>query len=131
MDFKDELAGVVEANREEIESELELSRSAMLRATGEATDHQARMLTLQGLLNLTNSAAPDVVRRHSLYDAMIEVIQDSPLQMLRASDIANEINRRHLYRMGDGRPVEAQQIRVRVGKRPDLFVRDGTFIKLA
>jgi hypothetical protein len=33
--------------------------------------------------------------------------------------------------MRDGRPVEAQQIHARVGQYPHLFIREGTFIKLA
>ena len=41
------------------------------------------------------------------------------------------INSQRLYRMRDGRPVEAQQIHARVGQYPHLFIREGTFIKLA
>jgi hypothetical protein len=33
--------------------------------------------------------------------------------------------------MRDGRPVEAQQIHARVGHYPNLFAKEGTFIKLA
>jgi len=32
--------------------------------------------------------------------------------------------------MRDGRKVEAQQIHARVGHYPELFEREGTFIKL-
>lgn len=49
---------------------------------------------------------------------------------MRAADLAKEIDRCGLYRMRDGRPVEAQQIHARVGHYPDDFGRDGTFIKL-
>lgn len=49
---------------------------------------------------------------------------------MRAVDLAAEIDRRKLYRMRDGRPVEAQQIHARVGNYPHLFTRNGTFIRL-
>ena len=61
---------------------------------------------------------------------MTVVINDSHVRMLRASDLASEIDRRGLYRMRDGRPVEAQQIHARVGQYPHLFEKEGTFIKL-
>jgi hypothetical protein len=66
----------------------------------------------------------------TLHAAMRKVLQDSPVGMMRAADIASEIERHRLYRMRDGRPVEAQQIHARVGQYPDDFRREGTFIKL-
>lgn len=50
---------------------------------------------------------------------------------LRAGDLAARINSRRLYRMRDGRPVEAQQIHARVNNYSDLFEKEGTFIRLA
>ena len=42
-----------------------------------------------------------------------------------ASELAAQIDHRGLYKMRDGRRVEAQQIHARVGHYPDLFGRDG------
>jgi hypothetical protein len=62
---------------------------------------------------------------------MAEVLRSAPAGMLRAGDLAAGIERRRLYRMRDGRPVEAQQIHARVGHYPHLFAKEGTFIRLA
>ena len=66
----------------------------------------------------------------TLHDAMEVVLRDAAHGM-RAGDLASEITRRRLYRMRDGRPVEAQQIHARVGNYPHLFKKVGTFIHLA
>jgi hypothetical protein len=66
----------------------------------------------------------------TLHEAMREVLQTAPLRMMRAQDLAAEIDRRRLYRMRDGRAVEPQQIHARTGNYPNLFEREGTFIKL-
>jgi hypothetical protein len=65
-----------------------------------------------------------------LHDAMIEVLQSTPERMLRAGDLAAEINRRRLYQMRDGRPVEAQQMHAHLGQYPHLFAKEGTYIGL-
>lgn len=70
------------------------------------------------------------VGRLTLHAAMRLVLRDAPNQMMRPADLAAEVHRRGLYRMRDGRPVEPQQIHARVGNYPDLFARDGTFVKL-
>jgi hypothetical protein len=49
---------------------------------------------------------------------------------MRPVDLAAEINRRGLYRMRDGRPIKTQQIRTRTGNHPEMFERDGAFIRL-
>jgi hypothetical protein len=66
----------------------------------------------------------------SLHEAMVQVLRAAPYRMLRAGDLAAEINAQRLYRMRDGRPVEAQQLHARVGQYPHLFTKEGTFIKL-
>jgi hypothetical protein len=50
---------------------------------------------------------------------------------MRAGDLAAQVNGRGLYRMRDGRPVEAQQIHARVGQYPHVFNKQGTFITLS
>jgi hypothetical protein len=66
----------------------------------------------------------------TLHEAMAAVLQTAPQRMMRARDLATEINERRLYWMRDGRPVEVRQIHARVGHHPHLFVREGTLIKL-
>jgi len=87
---------------------------------------------LEGVLELARAGGADdpAPASMTLHEAMREVLQAAPMRMMRAHDLAAEIDSRHLYRMRDGRAVEPQQIHARTGNYPDLFEREGTFIKL-
>lgn len=60
---------------------------------------------------------------------MAEVLEIARERRLRASDLATAIERRGLFKMRDGRPIETQQIHARVGHYPAMFTKEGTFIK--
>ncbi|WP_248580836.1 hypothetical protein [Nocardioides sp. InS609-2] len=68
--------------------------------------------------------------RTTLHEAMRKVLQTAPGRRMLAAELAAHIDRRGLYKMRDGRRVEAQQIHARVGHYPELFEREGTFINL-
>ncbi|MBN9327309.1 hypothetical protein [Cellulomonas sp. 73-145] len=89
---------------------------------------ETRVASMQFLLSLVDAPAEAV--RTSLHEAMRTVLQSTPGHVMPAVELAREINRRGLYRMRDGRPVEAQQIHARVGNRDD-FVRTPRGIGLA
>ncbi len=94
---------------------------------------ERQVAALEALLALAEEPendTPSGPRALTLHEAMTEVLKDEPGEMLRANDLAMEINRRQLYRMRDGRPVEPQQVHARVGHYGHLFTREGTFIKL-
>lgn len=133
--YQDDVRRVVLARYEEIAGDLELARKALRRARAE-TDELLRTVThLEGLLAHAEEASAERATPASppttLHEAMVEVLKDCQGGMMRANDLAAEINRRRLYRMRDGRPVEAQQIHARVGNYPHLFEKEGTFIKRA
>lgn len=130
--YLEDIRRVAAAHREELEGDLDQARHALQKHDQEGADLQRRVESLEWLLEIAvdEDDRPEPIRL-TLHDAMARVIQEAPQQMLRAGDIAREINRQRLYRMRDGRPVEAQQIHARVGQYPHLFVREGTFIKLA
>jgi hypothetical protein len=103
------------------------------RARSEVTQLERQVVFLESLLGLPDGqkGGPDEgATQLTLHQAMVAVLKSEPSRMLRAGDLAAEINRRRLYRMRDGRPVEAQQIHARVGHYEHLFTKAGTFIKL-
>lgn len=59
----------------------------------------------------------------TLHEAIILVIS-SVQKQLTCSEVANEINRKHLYIKRDGSFVEASQIMARINKYPHLFQKD-------
>ena len=131
MGYLADVGRVVSANAEELRGDLDRAMHALHRSSAETAELERQVKSLQALLEL---AADGVTAQDhqglTLHEAMRAVLTDASLGMLRAGDLAAEINRRGLYRMRDGRPVEAQQIHARVGHYSHLFTREGTFIKL-
>lgn len=132
MDYIAQIRDVASANLEELLGDLDQAKHALRRARGELGELERRVAAFEHLVELARSdESPAEPAGLTLHEAMAHVLQADPHGMLRAGDLAAEINSRHLYRMRDGRPVEAQQIHARVGQYPHLFIREGTFIKLA
>ena len=132
MDYWEDVCRVAQVHREEIESDLDRARVELRRVQAEAQEAQRRVATYQQLLELadtgeTRSAPTEGL---TLHEAMAQVLRGVPEGMMRAGDLAAEINRLRLYRMRDGRPVEPQQVHARVGHYGHLFTKEGTFIKL-
>lgn len=134
MTYQEAVAEVVVTYRDEIEADLTAARQALERSRARFAEDSRRVESYEALLAFdTDEFEPGDAgsgEKLTLHVAMRRVLEDAPNHMLRAVDIATEIQRRALYRMRDGRPVEAQQIHARVGHYPDDFGREGTFIKL-
>ncbi|MGH8545465.1 MAG: hypothetical protein ACREX3_17930 [Gammaproteobacteria bacterium] len=132
MSYRMEIGQVAAANVEELNADLDQSRHALKRARAEVHHLERQVTSLEALLELARQDDSDEPGPPglTLHAAMAAVLRDVPEQMLRAGDIAAEIDRRGLYKMRDGRPVEAQQIHARVGHYPHFFTKVGTFIKL-
>ena len=102
---------LLEAARAELE-ELDERREELLEEIGAA----------ETWLSGGSGGAIEVPGQTTLHEAMSTVLRAGGRPM-RAPEIAEEINKRHLYRMRDGRPVHPQQIHARVYHYPQLFTR--------
>jgi hypothetical protein len=134
MVFEAEVRSVVAAHLDEVVADLDHARRDLAHHRREVLELERRVARLEGLLALaevdSSGVVGDVSDGLTLHEAMVVVLRDAA-HGLRAGDVAAEINRRRLYRMRDGRPVEAQQIHARVGNYGHLFKKAGTFIELA
>lgn len=132
MSYSKDITRVVTARREEIEDDLMMSRRIRDRATVDLGEAQRRVAAFEALLSFAENSEAErsAPEKMTLHAAMRKVLEDAPAGMMRAGDLATEIDRRKLYRMRDGRPVEAQQIHARIGHYRDDFSKEGTFIKL-
>jgi hypothetical protein len=131
MTYQARMIELVNERREELEADLTHARTRRDAALAEVAAIERQIGMLEGLLALV--AFPeraDEGERVTLHAAMAKVLSTTPNRMMRAGDLAAAIERKGLYRMRDGRPVEQQQIHARVGHYPQLFAREGTFIKL-
>lgn len=126
------IAEIVKDHRKEIEEDLAAARARVSDLDAELTESQWRVAVLEGLLAMSPGRAPERAERvtMTLHDAMAKVLSTAPDRMMRAGDLARAIDQRGLYRMRDGRSVEATQIHARVGHNPHLFAKEGTLIKL-
>lgn len=132
MAYLPDIREVVTANVDEIRGDLDRTRVALRHARSEVSELERRVASFEGLLELIDqtSVTSGDGSGMTLHAAMVHVLRSSPDGMLRAGDLAAEIDRSGLYKMRDGRPVESQQIHARVGNYPHLFTKVGTFIKL-
>ena len=131
MSLDDDLTAVVSRHAQELRSRIDRDRHQLEEQRAEAAELERRLTAEEWLLE--SSAEPPPTRqtlRFSGHGAMAEVLRTAPQYKMRPVDLAAEINLRDLYRMRDGRPIEKQQIHARVGNYPDMFERDGAFIKL-
>jgi hypothetical protein len=131
MEYEQEVRAVAQAHFDEIVGDLDRARHDLAKRRGETAELERRIAQLESLVALVQPDAGDSSDDGmTLHEAMREVLKSAP-GGLRAGDLAAEINRRRLYRMRDGRPVEAQQIHARVGSYGHLFRKVGTFIVAA
>lgn len=133
MAYMEDVKAVATAHADQLRGDLDHARSRLRQARAGAAEMERQVAALEALLALAEEPendTPSGPRALTLHEAMAEVLKDEPGEMLRANDLAMEINRRQLYRMRDGRPVEGQQVHARVGHYGHLFTREGTFIKL-
>lgn len=132
----DDIRSVAASRRDEIEADLDRARRALVRNAEERAELERARAFAERLLGLLDDGDQSEVTRTTasgltLHEAMAQVLREAPAGMLRAGDLAAEVNRRQLYRMRDGRPVEPQQIHARIGHYGHWFEKEGTFIKVA
>jgi len=134
MGYQEEVASVVSARRDELESDLAAAKRIVESLRAQLGEAERRVNSYEALLafDADDARSPgEVPIGHvTLHVAMQMVLKDAPNNMMRPADLAAAIHARGLYRMRDGRPVETQQIHARVGNYESLFEREGTFIKL-
>lgn len=131
MSLEDDLADVVSRHEDELRSRIDRDRRLLEEQRAQVAQIERRLAAEQWLLG-SLADQPPTTQELSLtaHDAMAEVLRTAPQHKMRPVDLAAEINRRGLYRMRDGRPIETQQIHARAGNYANMFERDGAFIKL-
>jgi hypothetical protein len=117
----DEFDRALSANHEALRRALPLAEKELAALTTRQHELQEKIRNARLVLGLSDNAGGDD-RQLSLREAMIAVLQPHP-DGLSAPAIADEIERRDLYRRGDGRPPGYGQVHNRVSHHPDQFVR--------
>ena len=127
----DDLKDMASRHTQELRSRTDRDRRLLEERQAEVTEIERRLAAQEWLLKLLGEQPPMREEQHfSGHAAMAEVLRTAPQYQMRPVDLAAEINRRGLYTMRDGRPIETQQIHARAGNYPDMFERNGPFIRL-
>jgi hypothetical protein len=124
----DRLTEALERNRDEV-------RTALEEAQAELEQLEQRRAELDRLIARARAALGEETRVEErgdlkLHEALELVLSKSKTDGMGVGDLALEINRRNLYRMKDGRPVEASQIHARVSNYKHLFEKNGSIVRL-
>jgi hypothetical protein len=134
MSYLDAIAQLASEHRPQIESALAEARLVRDQAESALVNAEQEVTTLEAILAMrsptTTTQPTEHVKRLTLHEAMRKVLQSTPGRRMLAADLATAIDRRGLYKMRDGRPVEAQQIHARVSHYGHMFERDGQGIRL-
>jgi hypothetical protein len=131
MSLDRDLTDVVSRHARELRARIDRDRHLLAERQVETAELERRLAAEEWLLESSPEQAPtQETSRLTAHGAMAEVLRTAPQYKMRPVELAAEINRRGIYRMRDGRPLETQQIHARVGNYPDMFERDGAFIKL-
>lgn len=134
MSYQEEVAKTVLSNKVSIEGDLQSARLNFEASKSDCLKWERAVVGLEALLTFERDADYDSTgasgEKMTLHVAMQRVLETAPKRMMRAGELAAEVERRRLYRMRDGRAVEPQQIHARAGNYPEVFTREGTFIKL-
>lgn len=118
------LERALEARRLDIEDALESARS-------ELEDLRQRETYLLSIISQAEEAlGKDVDERLTLHEAMVRVLQERSGDWISTRDLADEINRRELYRKRDGSPVESNQIHARAKNYEHLFEKSQQQVRL-
>lgn len=85
----------------------------------------------QAEASLATGGAPVADReRLTLHDALALVLRDGGNAWMTARQLADEVNRRGLYRKRDGSRLEVNQVQARTNNYAALFEREGVNIRL-
>jgi len=66
----------------------------------------------------------------TLHEALVQILRDNGNKPMTARSLADEVNRRGLYRTRDGSQVQVNQIHARTANYQDVFQKDSSLICL-
>lgn len=121
----DRLSGALERNISEIETGLQA-------AYQERDELHERERELTALIERAETAlgCKRTQRILTLHEAMAVVLQDAGNEWMTTRDLADEVNRRNLYRKRDGSPVESNQIHARAKNYSHMFEKERQLVRL-
>lgn len=125
------------ANRAEVERELRNAEAELEalhsreHALETAITRARYLLGVEELPAVAQAASSSSAASHvPLHDALVQILRYNDNQPMTARELAEEVNRRQLYRKADGSPVDIGQVHARVHNYDRLFKREGGRIRL-
>jgi hypothetical protein len=126
------------ANQAEVERELARAQQELDQLRARERELEELIMRARYVLGLdrmptlpmADGPALHVRQRLTLHEALVRILREHENGAMTAPELADEVNRKRLYRMGNGSAVEVGQIHARVHNYDRLFVREDGKIRL-
>lgn len=118
MEHRNSISEVRERVRPEVEAALDRARRELQGLDIRRRELLGEIESAEGFLGLEEDGGDDPM---TLHEAMVAVLKE--WQQSRVTKLADEIEKRGLYRRKNGKPVDAHQLHSRINRYQDLFVR--------
>jgi hypothetical protein len=126
------LDDALERSREMIEGALADAHAELEGIEARRNELLAKIAEAEAMLRGPGSSPPLAAGAGTLtlHDAIARVLEDNGNEWMTARELADEVDRRGLYRKRDGSKVEVNQVHARTHNYGDLFEKDGARIRL-
>jgi hypothetical protein len=130
-----ELSGALERSRELIEHALTEARAELASLDERRAELLEQIAQAEAIVAREPAAQVPAPPAHlattmTLHEALARVLEDTGNEWTTARELADDVNRRGLYRKRDGSPVEVNQVHARTNNYTQLFEKDGPKIRL-
>jgi len=118
----DQLRAALLANKDAVAAAISQAEAELARCQQRCEELAALIERARLVLDLDHPTDVEPLSRMTLHQAMGVVLAEHH-EGLRARALAEEVNRRRLYRRKDGRPIDPVQVHARAGAYTSLFAR--------
>jgi hypothetical protein len=125
---------------EHLKEALAMSQTALQTALAEAQTELEELRAREGQIELlieqaeaalkAASAEGDAEGRLTLHQALEQILRENDNRWMTVRELADELNRRGLYRKKDGTPVEPNQVHARAKNYNKVFEKSGSRVRL-
>jgi hypothetical protein len=111
-------------------------RTGLVEARAELEELHARQAEIESLIAQAEAALrgaeadSEPEGRMTLHEALEQILRENDNGWMTVRELADEVNRRGLYRKKDGTPVEPNQVHARAKNYDQIFEKSGSRVRL-
>jgi hypothetical protein len=111
-------------------------KAGLVEARAELEELSARQAEVEALIAQAEAALDtgdresDGEGRKTLHKALEQILRENENRWMTVRELADEVNRRALYRKKDGTPVEPNQVHARTKNYDEIFEKQGSRVRI-